>query len=243
MGGIRSRPEDQVQHQPLKPGPGGYHPTRGHLGSASGLSQSQLIHLKLQIKAYRLLDNQLPLSLKIFNAFRCCPGLNQSQLIQLTSQIMAYRMLDRQQPLSQEFFNTVKGRIPPRIFNLFQGRRMEPPAPVASTSSGPQVPPGRQVTIQKPAPVMPQYGKLVSNVPVNMLGRDPNIQYTLNTHSDHMVMEVKKVKKMPVMINNEIIWVDVVDKSSKFNFKGDILVTRSSANAMPPTPRGLPRLR
>ena len=83
---------------------------------------------------------------------------------------------------------------------------------------GPQVQPGQQVTIQKPAPVRPQYVQPVSNVPVNTQGRDPNIQYNI----EHVFMEHgKKVRKMPVMINEETVWVDVVDQSSEFD--GEVL--------------------
>ena len=64
----------------------------------------------------------------------------------------------------------------------------------------------------------PQYVQPVSNVPVNTQGRDPNIQYNI----EHVFMEHgKKVRKMPVMINEETVWVDVVDQSSEFD--GEVL--------------------
>ena len=49
-------------------GPGGYPSSGGPPGSTSGLSQSQLIQLKAQIMAYRMLAKQQPHPQQIFNA-------------------------------------------------------------------------------------------------------------------------------------------------------------------------------
>ena len=84
---------------------------------------------------------------------------------------------------------------------------------------GPQVQAQGQVTIQKPAPVRQFVQQQpVSNVPVNTLGRDPNIQYNI----EHVFQEHgKEVRKMPVMIDNSTVWVDVVDQSDQL--EGEVL--------------------
>ena len=76
------------------------------------------------------------------------------------------------------------------------------------------------MTIQKPAPVRTfvQHQQPVSNVPVNTIGKDPNIQYDI----EHVFMEHgKEVRKMPAMIDNNTVWVDVVNQDEPF--EGEIL--------------------
>ena len=86
---------------------------------------------------------------------------------------------------------------------------------------GPQVQAGQpgQVTIQKPAPVRTFVQQQpVNNVPVSTIGQDPNIQYNI----EHVFTEHgKEVRKMPVMIDNKTVWVDVVDQNGEF--EGEIL--------------------
>ena len=46
----------------------------------------------------------------------------------------------------------------------------------------------------------------MSNLPVNTIGRDPNIQYNI----EHVFYDKgKEVSKMPVMIDNNTVWCDL----------------------------------
>ena len=73
--------------------------------------------------------------------------------------------------------------------------------------------------IQKPVRQFVPGPAQQSNVPNTTPGQDPNIQYNI----EHVFIENgKEVRKMPVMIDNNTVWVDVVDQKTE-DIEGEIV--------------------
>ena len=76
------------------------------------------------------------------------------------------------------------------------------------------------------APVDTKSQHFQQQPPFNTTGRDPNIQYNI----EHVFNDEQgnEVRKMPVMINNSTVWVDVVTDHND-TFDGEILELDASS--------------